>query len=322
MTIKEFSNRVVKEIKDNSHIYITAHKNLDLDALGSMIGLYLAASYYKKDAYLIIDDRRHEDSVKKALEKISKKFKIIHTRDINNIKKRSLLVILDVNKPYLLQNEKLIDMFPNKMIIDHHEEDDKTLETDKNYIFSNVSSTCELLTLMIEYLTFKLKKNYAELLLAGMFVDTNGFSIRTTDKTYEAAYFLTKNGADNNNAQYLLKQNIKKFVRRQKIMYDIDILKEKFAVSLGSKREKYRREDLAKIADILLQFEHIEASFVIGYLDKNKIGISARSMGNIDVGIIMQQLGGGGTNTAAATMMETSDINEVYSKLKRILRSI
>lgn len=321
MSVKDLAQYLIKFIKRSEVVYITGHKNLDLDALGAMVGLSLLASKYNKKTYLVIDDTVHEAAVRKALSKLDN-IDIIKTSAIKNTTKKDLLIITDTNKGYLIQNEKLLTIFEKMIILDHHDEDQDTIESDMNLIFSNVSSACELLTLVLKCRGFEPQGFYATLLLSGIVLDTNNFTLKTSKYTYEAAYYLTQSGADNNEVQYLLKQNIKKYVARQKMLYDIDILHGKYAVSLGSKRYIYRREDLAKIADTLLQFENIEASFVIGYLDKNKIGISARSMGSTDVSLIMKRLNGGGNTTVAATMIETNDIETVYKDLKKILKNL
>lgn len=321
MTVRETTNTIIKVIKKSTTVYVTGHKDLDLDALGAMVGISLLADHYNKKSYLIIDELTHEAGVKKALDRLED-IKVIKTSEIGNIGKDDLLIIVDTNKRNLLQNEKLVDMFENIMIIDHHDEDENTIKSDYNLIFNNVSSTCELLTLVMKEKDLYPLDFYATLLLSGIVLDTNNFSLKTNYHTYEAAYYLTEKGADNNEVQYLLKQNLKKYVAREKMLYDIKIISSKYAISMGSRRDKYRREDLAKIADTLLQFENIEAAFVIAFLGKGRIGISARSMGNVDVGEIMNLMDGGGNKTVAATMIESHSIKDIYKELTKILRNL
>ena len=321
MTIRETTNTIIKYIKNSATVYVTGHKDLDLDALGAMVGVSLLADHYKKESYLIIDESTHEAGVKKALGKLEG-MKIVKTDEIDAIDGDDLLIITDTNKKYLLQNEKLVDMFTNVMIIDHHDEDENTIKSDCNLILNGVSSTCELLTLVMKEKDLYPLDFYATLLLSGIVLDTNNFSLKTNYHTYEAAYYLTKNGADNNEVQYLLKQNLKKYVAREKMLYDIKTISSKFAISIGGRRDRYRREDLAKIADTLLQFENIEASFVIAFLGKGRVGISARSMGNVDVGEVMNFLDGGGNKTVAATVIESNNLKDVYKELTKILRNL
>jgi len=321
MTVRETTNSIIKFIKNSATVYITGHKDLDLDALGAMVGVSLLANHYNKDSFLIIDELTHEAGVKKALDKLED-MKIVKTSDIKKVNKNDLLIITDTNKKFLLQNEKLLEMFNNVMVIDHHDEDENTIKSNCNLIFNNVSSTCELLTIVMKEKDLYPLDFYATLLLSGIVLDTNNFSLKTNYHTYEAAYYLTRHGADNNEVQYLLKQNLKKYVAREKMLYDIKIVSSKYAISVGGRRDKYRREDLAKIADTLLQFENIEASFVIAFLGKGKIGISARSMGNVDVSEIMSFLGGGGNKTVAATMIESNSITDIYKELTKILKNL
>ena len=120
--------------------------------------------------------------------------------------------------------------------------------------------------------------------------------------------------------QYLLKQDMPRFIKNQKVLANTNYVNDNIVISKGSKDEIYRKEDLAKVADSLLQFNEIETSFVIGLIDKDEIGISARSTGLTNVGKIMEKLGGGGSKTEAATRIATNDIDEVEKKLNSILK--
>ena len=133
------------------------------------------------------------------------------------------------------------------------------------------------------------------------------------------AYYLASFGADPKKVQYYLKQNIKEYIARQKVITNIEIIKEKYAVTTGVEKIRYKREELAKIASTLIQFNDIEASFVIGWNQDNKVGISARSEGRLNVGKVMEKLGGGGDDHDAATQLEATSIQEVKTKLLAIL---
>jgi len=149
---------------------------------------------------------------------------------------------------------------------------------------SKVSSTCEMITSLIEFYDVELDSYYATILLSGIVLDTNNYTLNTSAETYYSSYYLASLGASAKKVQYLLKQDINEYTERQKLMADIETIDDKIAFTRASANTIYRREDLAKVADTLLFFNNIEASFVIGKIGKDTIGISARSLGNYDIG--------------------------------------
>jgi len=326
MKIIDEKKKWVKKIKRSKCVFIMAHKDLDLDALGSSLGMYEILTKLRKTCYLVIDDKKMEDGVKKVYNLISNKFNIIKSSEINNKKNskedKNLLLILDTNKKYLLQNESVLDLFSNILIFDHHQLADNSINNAVLIVDNNASSTCEMIASLIEYYGVSIDSLLATILLSGIVLDTNNFMIKTNTKTYYTAYFLTTLGADPKQVQYLLKQDLKKYVERQKVITDVVIINNNIALSMGGKNQVYRREDLAKIADTLLLFSNIEASFVIGNLSKKEVGISARSMGNISINEVLTSFGGGGDRHDGAAKIIGKTILEVEQDLKKVLRKI
>ena len=281
MDIKKIEKQLKNTIKDSKKIYVVAHDNIDLDAIGALIGIALIVKKYKKEAEIILDDKRLEAGVKKALEKVDKDFKFINKADIKNVDE-SALIIVDVNKGELICCNDILDKFKEVIIIDHHSINKDTLEIGTQFIYPDISSTCELISELLRDLKIKLTDDYATVLLSGIVLDTNNFVLKTTKKTFFNAYYLLKEGASSLAAQELLKQDLKKFINRQKMLANVKIIKNNIAITRGIKNEIYRREDLAKVADILLLFNNIKTSFVIGHLSKEEIGISARSLGTLN----------------------------------------
>ncbi|MGN1000428.1 MAG: DHH family phosphoesterase [Bacilli bacterium] len=322
MQKKEFAV-IKKHLKKSSNVFIMGHKDIDLDAFGSAIGMYCYASYHKKEAYVILDDKKLEAGVKKALETYEEKINIIKSREIDNlINDKSILFIVDVNKEHLLQNPRCLSKFNNIIVIDHHDtgKDSINYENALLFIDNESSSTCEIITKMLKNDNYLINSEIATTILAGIVLDTNNFVIKTDADTYYAAYYLGKCGADSRKVQYLLKQDIKEYIEMQKVITEVKIIK-KIAISKGLQTRKYRREDLAKIADTILLFNNIEASFVIGKIDKG-IGISARSMGKINVGKIMEEFGGGGDNHEAAARILDKSLNEMVSEITKIAKKL
>lgn len=312
MQKKQFK-AIKKKMKKSSNIYIMGHKGIDLDAFGAALGIYCYASHLKKTASIVIDDKKIESSVSKAIMSFKEKVNIIKSSEINEkYDDDSLLVIVDTNKQYLLQNSKVLDKFNNIIVIDHHSISDTSISNAKalTFIDTNYSSTCEMITKMLINDNYYIDSEVATMILAGIVLDTNNFIIKTDKDTYYAAYYLSECGADSKKVQYLLKQDIKEYINMQKVITEVEVIKN-IAVSRGLQTQTYRREDLAKIADTILLFSNIEVSFVVGKIEGG-IGISARSMGNIDVGKILENFGGGGDNYEAAAKITDKSLNEVF----------
>jgi c-di-AMP phosphodiesterase-like protein len=178
-----------------------------------------------------------------------------------------------------------------------------------------------MLTELLSKKKIKVDEDIATILLSGIVLDTNNFVIKTTKDTYKASYILADQGAKPDFVQFLLKQDIKKYVERQKVITSVKQIKN-VAITTGRSTIKYRREELAKIADTLLQFDKIEASFVIGKLDNKSIGVSARSLGNINVGKILEIFNGGGDENEAGACINNTTIKKVNEEILNIIKSL
>ncbi len=310
-----------KSIRKSKNIFLMAHQDLDLDALGSSIGMYMLLTKKRKNCYIIIDDKKHELGVQKVLKELEGCIKIIKSEDLEKYlhpkDKKNLLIVLDTNKVELVQSKKPLEKIKNKMIIDHHELGKTTIKDAIIINDTEVSSTCEMIAELIEYYEIELDSYYATLLLAGIVLDTNNFTLKTNNETYYAAYYLSSLGASAKKVQYLLKQDILEYTERQKLLSHIETIEDKIAFTKATPYTIYRREDLAKIADTLLFFNNIEASFVIGKISKDVIGLSARSLGNYDISKILERLGGGGDTYNGAAKFEGKTIKEVEQELKK-----
>lgn len=308
-------------IRKSDTIFLMAHKDLDLDALGSCIGLNTILTNKKKNCYIIIDDKSHELGVEKVLRELEGCITTIKSENIekylNPRERKNLLIILDTNKTELVQSKEVLKKIDKKIVIDHHDTGRGTIKDATLIIDNEISSTCEMITELIEYYDVEIEPYYATILLSGIVLDTNNFTLKTNAETYYAAYFLTSLGASAKKVQYLLKQDIMDYTERQKLLADIETINNKIAFTKASPYTIYRREELAKVADTLLFFNNIEASFVIGKIGKDTIGISGRSLGNYDISTILEKLGGGGDNYNGAAKFEKTTISKVEQRLKK-----
>lgn len=324
MRIIKEKNKLNRAIRSSKTIFLMAHKDLDLDALGSCIGMYLYLKRKKKDCYIIVDDMNHELGVEKVFIELDGCIDVIKSENIDKYllpnKSKNLLIVLDTNKVDLVQNKDVLKKIDKKIVIDHHDTGKTTIKDSLLIIDNESSSTCEMITNLLEYFDVEIESYYATVLLAGIVLDTNNFTLKTKPETYYAAYYLSSLGASAKKVQYLLKQDIEEYTERQKLLTDIETINNKIAFTKASPHTVYRREDLAKVAETLLFFNNIEASFVIGKIGKDTVGISARSLGNFDINKILVKLGGGGDTYSGAAKFEKTAISKVEQELKDILK--
>lgn len=323
MSIINERKKVNKAIKKAKTIFLMAHKDLDLDALGSSIGMYMVLKRRKKKCYIIVDDKTHEMGVEKVLRELDGVIDIIRSENIDehlDPKDKNLLIILDTNKTELVQSPEALKKIKNKMVIDHHDLG-KTSIKDCIMINDNkVSSTCEMITSLIEFYDVEIDSYYATILLSGIVLDTNNYTLNTTAETFYTSYYLSSLGASAKKVQYLLKQDLEEYTERQKLMADIETLEGNVAFTKASQNTVYRREDLAKVADTLLFFNNIEASFVVGRTGKDTVGVSARSLGNYDISKILEKLGGGGDAFNGAAKFEDTTVAKVSQEVKTLIK--
>lgn len=321
MRIIDKRRELNKAIRGSKNVFLMAHKDLDLDALGSCIGLSTVLGQKKKNCYIIIDDKNHELGVEKVLRELEGCIKIIKSEEVDRYLypklSKNLLIILDTNKTDLVQSKDLLKKIEKKVIIDHHDTSKTTIKGALTIIDNEVSSTCEMIAELVEHYDVELEPYYATVLLSGIVLDTNNFTLKTTAETYYAAYYLSSLGASAKKVQYLLKQDIMEYTERQKLLADIQTINNRIAFTKATPYTIYRREDLAKVADTLLFFNNIEASFVIGKIGKDTVGISARSLGNYNISKILEKLGGGGDTYNGAARFEKTTISKVEQMLKK-----
>ena len=326
MAIIRQRNALNKAIRHANTIFLMAHKDLDLDALGSSIGMYIYLKKKKKDCYIIIDDITHELGVEKVLRELEGCIKIIKSENIEKYmcpkENKNLLIVLDTSKPELVQNKDVLKKFEHKVVIDHHDLGKSSIKDALIINDTEVSSACEMITRLVEYYDVEIESYYATVLLAGIVLDTNNFTLKTTPDTYYAAYYLSSLGASAKKVQYLLKQDIEEYTERQKLLAGIETINGRIAITKATQYTIYRREDLARVADTLLFFNNIEASFVIGKIGKDTVGISARSLGNYEISKILEKLGGGGSNYNGAAKFENMPISKVEQMLKKVIKEM
>ena len=322
--MEQIFNSLTQLIKEHDNILIMTHKNPDFDGMGSALGLQQIIYSFKKNSYICMNNSEKNNSLKKSYDLIKEKglyFNYIKKSNVDKlIDDNTLLIVLDTHKQEMTEIPELIDKVKNVVIIDHHiKNKNYIIDAILSYINSGLSSTVEFMANYIKYLNKNIDSLFATFMLVGLEIDTNNFRLKTTDKTYEAAAYLIQLGADNILKQELLQENKDSYVKRQKLIEKSFMINKNMTLCVLDSKI-YENKDLASIAEELLQFENVEASFVIGKIKSNIIGISARSIGKVNVEEIMAKLGGGGHYTEAATQIKDKSLIEAERMLLNTLK--
>ena len=320
------SQALVELFKGVDHVFVQGHRNPDLDAIGSAIGIVKIARIHGVKASVVLDVDHVNYDVGRLIAKMQAagidKDVFISPKDaLEEATDESLLVLTDHSKYSITYDPELYDRLKNRLIIiDHHRRGEEFPENPMLvYIEPYASSTCELVTEMIEYQPQGgegvLTDLEASAMLAGITVDSKEFSLRTGTRTFDAASYLRSIGADTQVVSELLKENIDNYLQRSHLVSTIDMIEPDMALLVGEENKLYDPIITAQEADTALSLEHVDASFALTRRSKDAVGISARSMGNVNVQVIMEKLGGGGHLSNAATQLKGITIEEAKVKL-------
>lgn len=318
-------------IESSSNVLIMCHDLADCDAIGSMLGVWYLASSSNKDVKMVFEPRLADATVQKIFEKIKEHenqtiYKAFVTKSEAKelIKQGTLLIMTDTQSPRLAMFPDILASVPNVSVIDHHRASDAGYtETVSYYVETSASSTVELVSEMFLFYnkSFELDPFVASIMLAGVVVDTNNFTYRTRTRTFEAASTLNTMGADMILIRRMLRDSYEEERRLAEAMVHAMIYEKRFAIVAEPEDEIIRdRTTLAKISDKLLTIDGIETSFTIGRIDDDLVGISARSIENVNVQIIMEEMEGGGHFNAAATQIRGITIQEAKARLLQIIK--
>ena len=320
------SQALVELFKGVDHVFVQGHRNPDLDAIGSAIGIVKIARIHGVKASVVLDVDHVNYDVGRLIAKMQAagldKDVFISPKDaLEAATDESLLVLTDHSKYSITYDPELYDRLKNRLIIiDHHRRGEEFPENPMLvYIEPYASSTCELVTEMIEYQPQGgegvLTDLEASAMLAGITVDSKEFSLRTGTRTFDAASYLRSIGADTQVVSELLKENIDNYLQRSHLVSTIDMIEPNMALLMGEDNKIYDPIITAQAADTALSLEHVDASFALTRRSKDVIGISARSMGNVNVQVIMEKLGGGGHLSNAATQIKGVTVDVAKDKL-------
>lgn len=314
-------------VLESSNIIIMGHRAPDMDAIGAAIGILKVAQLNEREGYIVLDKNDSDKGIKRLMEEIRQQDElwshfITPQQALEFANDDSLLVVVDTHKPSMVMEKKLLDKIENVVVIDHHRRGEDFIEDPLLvYMEPYASSTAELVTELLEYQPKRLKMNMLEAtaLLAGIIVDTKSFTFRTGARTFDAASYLRSHGADTVLVQKLLKEDMEHYLQIAKTIRNAYIYKNGIAIAKVDGDGFYDQVLIAQSADTLLTMTGIVASFVIAQRSETVIGISGRSLGEVNVQLIMEHLGGGGHLTNAATQMQDISIDEAEAKLQSVI---
>ncbi len=321
------ADNLAKIINKFDKVLIMPHKNPDADALGAAIGIAKFAKAEEKDFKIVFSKNEITDTTDKMIkygqgEQGNVFDSLIEGSEaIEYVDDETLLVVVDTHNQKMVVEPEVVAKASEIVVIDHH-------RRGKDYINNTAllhqepyaSSTVELVVELVEY--YPKKVNFtaieATLLLTGIIVDTKSFTFRTGARTFEAASVLRKSGADMIKVQMLLRDDVEQFKSRAKIVKNITMIKKDYAVVKTPENLEVNRILLAQSADSVLMVDGVKASFALGKIGE-EIAISARSLGEVNVQLVMEKLGGGGHLNNAATTIKDKTIEEAYQMLVKAL---
>ena len=314
------------KLKSVDRVFVVGHKNLDMDALGSAVGMQLFSSNVLEDSYVVYDSTQMSPDIDRAInylkeEGVSKLLPL--NQAMTMVTKRSLLVLVDHSKTALTLSKEFYDLFTQTIVIDHHRRDqdfpDNAVIT---YIESGASSASELVTELIQFQNSKkkrLSRIQASVLMGGMMLDTKNFTSRVTSRTFDVASYLRTRGSDSIVIQEIAATDFEEYRLVNELILQGQMVQPSILVAQALEDKEYDTVVISKAADAMLAMSGIEASFVVAKNSQGAIAISARSRSKINVQRIMEELGGGGHFNLAAARLTDMSLQEAGDKLKTVI---
>ena len=313
-------------IENSEEVVVMGHKITDIDSLGSAVGIYRAAKMLDKKAHIVLGDINSSIRPWVNMFRNSRDFDedmfITHEQAEAIVNPQTVLVVVDTNRPSLCECESLLNMTKVIVILDHHRRSSDVIENAVlSYIEPFASSACEMVAEILQYFTddVRLKTVEADCIYAGIIVDTNNFVAKTGVRTFEAAAFLRRSGADVTRVRKLFRDDITSYRARAEAVRRAEIFMHEYAISrCPSENLESPTVVGAQAANELLNIVGIKASFVLTEF-QGKIYFSARAIDEVNVQIIMERLGGGGHQNIAGAQLSDVTMSEAINKLKEVL---
>ena len=315
-------------IEEADRVIIMGHANPDLDCFGASLGLYRAATELKKPAHIVMSEAhpavldlyQRVKNEKDYVDIIISREQAEHYMKEENV----LLILADVNRPSITQAPELLSRAAHIAVIDHHRSSEEPVEkVDVSYVEPYASSASEMVAEILQYLTenIPLKQVEADGLFAGIALDTKNFTVKTGVRTFEAAAYLRRKGADSVRVRQMFKNDMDEYKARAAIVSQAHILNGNMALAGWKANIENAPAIAAQAADELLDIQGIESSYVLTQIE-DQIYVSARSLGRINVQLIMEELGGGGHMTVAGAQLKQMTLEEAEEKVVEAIKTV
>lgn len=315
-------------VETKERVVIMGHSYGDIDSFGSAIGVYRIAKTLGKKAQIVINDVT--SSIRPMLERFQdnpdyeEDMFISGSKAQEIVNDQTLLVVVDVNRPAITECKELLELTKTIVILDHHRQTGEAIDAVLSYIEPYASSACEMVAEILQYIGegLKLKPLEADAMYAGVMIDTNNFLMKTGVRTFEAAAYLRRNGADVTRIRKLFRTEFAEYQAKAHAISTAEVFMDYYVFAV-SESEGLDSPSIvaAQTANELLNIDHTKASFV--FTEHNgKVHISARSIDELNVQVVMEKLGGGGHMSAAAVQLSECTLEEAMEKVKEVLRDM
>ncbi len=313
------ANALAELIADASRVFVMGHKHADLDSVGGSVAVCCIARNKGRQCRIVID--RQQNASEALISRLEQEPEyagafISPQEAMLMADSRSLLVVVDTNRPEQVEDNSLLQTCNRVAVIDHHRRAATYIQkADLTFHEPFASSVCELMSEVLQEIVepADILRCESEAVLAGIVLDTKNFTIRTGERTFEAAAFLRRMGADTTEVKKLLQNDMDSTVARYKILQSARLYRGNIAVAVPE--EQQDRIVAAQAADELLNISDVEVSFVVSPTEDGGANVSARSIGDVNVQMIMEKLGGGGNRSAAAAQMKDIPLRDAVNRL-------
>lgn len=323
------------KIRQADRVFIVGHRQTDMDALASSVGMQFFASQLIREAYAVYDPNSMTEDVRRALGRLQEegRTKLLSLDDaLAKVGPRSLLIMVDHSKLALTLSSELYGQFREVVIVDHHRRDDDfPANASLSFIESGASSASELVTELIQFQNApeQISQLQASILMAGIMLDTKNFSTRVTSRTFDVASYLRRQGSDAGAIQDISAQAFDEYKQVNQLVLSGEVMPYQMIIAQGNEDQVYSNVETGKAADTLLNMAGIEASFVITKNAQGAVAISARSKQQVNVQRLMERLGGGGHFNLAAAQLSGASIAqarevlwaEIQEEMKKVKES-
>ena len=311
------------------NVLVMGHANPDLDSFGAALGMYRGVLELKKPAHIVMSEDKHaavEHLYRRVKEDKEYRDVLINQKQAEEqMGPNTLLILVDVNRRVIAQFPDLVDKAKNIAVIDHHRTSADSVEgAGVSYVEPFASSASEMVTELLQYMVENLTMRSIEAdgLFAGIALDTKNFTVKTGVRTFDAASFLRRRGADSVRVRKMFKNDMGDYKAKAEVVRSAEIIGDSLAVAAWSSNLPNASTVAAQAADELLDVHGIQASFVMTEMDKGQVNFSARSLGEVNVQLIMEELGGGGHLSMAGAQLKDATLESARARLESAIEKV